>query len=60
MNKDAEDHGREAAKEKGQVLCLLPRHAPQLGSLDVAYQAVPQMGSDLPVLMSMQEAEPEL
>lgn len=41
------NHGREAVEEEGQVLCLLPGQAPQLGSLDMAYQAVLQMGSDL-------------
>lgn len=49
VNEGAEDCRREAAKEKGQVLCLLPRQVPQLGSLDMAHQAVPQMRSDLPV-----------
>lgn len=54
VNKDAEDLEREAVKEKGQVLSLLPWQAPQLGSLDRAYQAVPQMGSDLLTVVTLQ------
>lgn len=45
VNKDAEGHGREAVKEKKGKCC--PCCLIQLGSLDMADQVVPRMGSDL-------------